>query len=393
MNSTNRAFVIILVCLLLITGLALTFPAPAYSSSSSLPTFVIYAPPSIIADSHLYPFFIQTVDSFGNPTNANVTLYVTTSSFYDAMTQTQTALIHGQTIAFMNATSPGSVTLSASAQGYQGTSLTVNVGVVGSPPFAITLAAPSIGANGEQVPVIVGAYYGGGTPTPFPDTLSSSLYLTSPSNAMEFGFNGQPYSIQYPAAGGNITVAGNYFNSATIAVSAANTSSVSIGQLEAAYLPVVDAGRWPIILYAVNGNAPVSTTNVTVYGTSNNPAIVSVPSPIMMNGLYSIVYVDVPTQGNATLTFQAQGFGSTRVVLDSVPPPKEPPLTIEAFGPSTGVYANPVKMIQLLSYSGIPVHASFGAQIIITATSVSSMLLNLNSEGIAESTFQVPCRH
>src|SRR5208283_1183936 len=103
----------------------------------ALPTFVIYAPPSIIADNHLYPFFIQTVDSFGNPTNADVSLYVTTSSFYDTVTQTQTPLIDGQTAAFMNATSPGSVTLSASAQGYQGASLTVNVGAVGSPPFTI----------------------------------------------------------------------------------------------------------------------------------------------------------------------------------------------------------------------------------------------------------------
>ena len=84
------------------------------------------------------------------------------------------------------------------------------------------------------------AYYDG---TPFPDVLSSSLYLTSPSNAMTFSFNGQPYSIQYPTAGGNITVAGNYFNSATIAVPASTTTATTTGQLEAAYLPVVDAGR------------------------------------------------------------------------------------------------------------------------------------------------------
>ena len=86
-------------------------------------------------------------------------------------------------------------------------------------------------------------------------------------------------------------------------------------------------------------------SNVTVYGTSNDPAIASVSSNTM-NGLYSIVYVDVQgQQGNAILTFQAQGFGSTRVTLDSVPPPEEPPLMMKAFGPSVGAYANPVKLI------------------------------------------------
>jgi len=383
MNSTIRAYVIILVCLLLITGLPLTYSSSASSSS----TLVIYAPPSIIADNHLYPFFIQAVDSSGNPLSVSATLYVSTSSFYDTVNQPQAQLIDGQTVVFMNATSPGNVILSASAQGFQGASLTVNVGAVGSPPFSINLAAPSTGVNGEQVPVIVGAYYDN---APFPDALSSPLYLTSPGKAIDFSFDGQPYSIQYPTAGGgNITVAGNFFNSASITVPALN-SSASTGQLKAAYLPVVDSGRWPVVLYAVNGSEPVSTSNIAVYGTSNNPAIASVqPTTTVMNGLYSIVYVNVIGEGNATLTFQSQGFNSTRVALDSVAPPGEPPLMMKAFGPSAGAFANPVKMIQLMSYSGIPIHAAFAQQIVLTSSALSEVL-HFNSEGIADLNLSSP---
>ena len=387
-NQTSRAFVIILACLILMIGL---LPEPsAYSSSpSSSPTLAIYAPPSVVADNHLYPFFIQAVDSSGNPLSANATLFVTTSSFYDMVTEPQVQLIDGQAIVFMNATSPGSVIISASAQGFQGVSLTANVTAGGAPPFTISLAAPSVGVNGGGVPMIVGAYYDG---TPFPDTLSSSLYLTSPGNTIDFSFDGQPYSIQYPASGGNITVAGNYFNSATIAVPAAPATAATTGQLEAAYLPVVSTGRWPVILYAVNNNGsePVSTGNVTAYGTSNDPAIASVSSTTtVMNGLYSMVYANILGQGNATLTFQAQGFGSTRVVLNSVPPPEEPPLMMKAYGPSAGAYANPVKMIQLLSYSGTPVHDAFAQQIVVTTAS-SSLSVRFNSEGIAELNLSSP---
>ena len=385
MNLTIRAFVIVL--LLLMIGLLPFLPEPsAYSTSSSTTTLAIYAPPSMVADSHLYPFIIQAVDSSSNPLNINATLYVTTSSFYDTVTQPQVPLVNGQALVFMNATSPGSVTLSASTPGLGEVSLTANVTAVGAPPFTISLAAPSVGANGAQVPVIIGAYYDG---TPFPDVLSSSLYLTSPSNAMTFSFNGEPYTIQYPTAGGNITVAGNYFNSATIAVPASTTTATTTGQLEADYLPVVDAGRWPVVLYAVNNNRLVSMSNVTVYGTSNDPSIASVSSNTM-NGLYSIVYVDVQgQQGNAILTFQAQGFGSTRVTLDSVPPPEEPPLMMKAFGPSVGAYANPVKLIQLLSYSGIPIHDAFAQQIVVTFSSLSEAL-HFNSEGIAELNLSSP---
>ncbi|MCL5067329.1 MAG: hypothetical protein M1368_03120, partial [Thaumarchaeota archaeon] len=148
MNSTNRALSILTLCMLLSLGQSLAFSGEFLSATAvslSPASLAIYPPPAVAADDHLYPFLIQAQDAQGNPLDANVTVYMSSSNLEILNpTVAEIGLVDGQGVFYANSTNAGSVKLYAGAQGFLPSSVALDVvNTAQSIPYTLKVVTPS----------------------------------------------------------------------------------------------------------------------------------------------------------------------------------------------------------------------------------------------------------
>ncbi len=432
MNFTTRAFKAVMVCLLLLPGLAIVLPdehAGAYSPSSSQ-TLAIYAPPAIASDSHLSPFLVQAESSTGLPVDLNATVYVSSSSrgILNPMAS-EVNLVDGQGVFYANATNAGSVTMYAGGRGFLPSSVSVEVASpVSASPYTLNIVTPSIAIEGEQVPLIIESESAGGNPfaSSLSFELSSSLLEGNISKAplLESGsFQGGPYSVEYMDLPSNgtwaISASGNYFspgNQSFVNVLDPSEEPIAgngVYSLQASYISNVSVGSaWPVIIYPTENGLPTISGFQQLSSTSSDPSVASVVGSPIQSEYYEIFYVQASKVGSAAITFQEQGYLPVTITLNCVT--SQQPFTIRAYGPLSS-YANPSQLLEVIStpttvsnislpihltqataevtssYSGVPAQVVYFtdgfAELNITSFMLGSAAFLAQSEGMYASNF------
>ncbi|MGA2876252.1 MAG: hypothetical protein ABSE82_12025, partial [Nitrososphaerales archaeon] len=353
----------------------LVLPEPsAYSSSSIL---VIYSPPSVASDNHLYPFLMQAQSVVGTPLDLNTTVYLSSSSPRILNpTKPELNLVDGQGVFYANATNAGSVKIYAGAEGFLPSSVTVEVvSSVEASPYTLSILTPPTAIVGEKVPVIVESQGVGGSPvaSSLSYELSSSPLggnISTAPTVVSGSFRGSAYSIQYMNLPDNgawaLSASGNYFSPGNQSfVSVLDSSETpppgnGMYSLHASYFPTVSAGSvWPVIVYPTLDGFPMNFSSVQqLSNSSSNPNVASVVGSATANQYYEIYYVQASKTGSAVITFQAQGYLPVTVTLNCVSP--QTPFVIRAYGPSSS-YANPAQLLEVVSTPSfsnisIPIH-------------------------------------
>ena len=392
MNSTNRALSILTLCMLLSLGQLFVFSGEfpsAASVSLPSPSLAIYPPPAVAADDHLYPFLIQAQDAQGNPLDANVTVYISSSNPEILNpTVSEIGLVDGQGVFYANSTNAGSVKLYAGAQGFLPSSVALDVvNTAQSIPYTLKVVTPATALQGEQVPVIIESQGAGGSPfqSSLSFELSSSLLggnISSAPSVMTGSFQGGAYSIQYVNLPTNgtwaMSASGNYFSPGNQSyVNVLNVSQFpqtgnQIYSLQASYIPTISTGSvWPVIIYpTVNGFPANFSTVHELSSTSSNPSVASVSgSAAITSQYYERFYLEASKVGSAQITFQAQGYLPLTLTVNCIAAQK--PFEIRAYGPPNS-YSNPVQLLELVSAPtsssniSVPMHLD---QVFATVTS------------------------